>query len=104
MKTYRIELADSAKSDMREAVRWISNEASPATAAQWLARLHKTISTLRRQPGRCPLADENDRFPEEIRVLIHGKRRSKYRIVFIIQEDCVTVLYVRHGARDELQP
>ena len=104
MKTYRIEIADSVKADMREATRWIGNQASPAIAAKWLTRIHKAINTLRRQPLRCPLADENDKFPEEIQVLIHGKRHSKYRIVFTIRDDTVVVLYVRHGARDELNP
>ncbi len=104
MKIYRVELSDSAKADLREATRWISNEASPTAAAKWLTRTHKTISTLKRQPLRCPLADENDKFPEEIRVLIHGKRYLRYRIVFTIRDDTVVVLYVRHGARDELNP
>ncbi len=104
MKKHRIELAATAKADLREATRWISDEASPAAADKWLARLYKTISTLERQPLRCPLADENDDFPEEIRVLLHGKRHSKYRIVFTIREDTVVVLYVRHGARDQLRP
>lgn len=104
MKRYRIELAASARADMLETARWIGNEASVAAADAWLARLYKAIATLERQPLRCPLAEENDRFPEEIRVLLHGKRHAKYRIVFTVREDAVVVLYVRHSARDELQP
>ena len=73
MKEYRLELAASARADMREAAQWIRQEVSPEAADRWLAQLHKAILTLRRQPLRCPLADENDRFPEEIRVLVHGK-------------------------------
>ena len=97
MKTYNIEIADMPEADIRDATRWLGNQASPAVAAKWLAQLHKTINTLKRQPLRCPLADENDKFPEEIRVLIHGKRRSKYRIIFSIRENTVVVLYVRHA-------
>lgn len=104
MKEYSIEIAISARIDMAETARWMRDEISPSAAEKWLARLHKTILSLRRQPLRCPLADENDRFLEEIRVLVHGKHPSKFRIVFTIREDAVVILYVRHGARDELRP
>ena len=104
MKRYRIELAASAKADIRETTRWIRDEVSPASAAQWLVRLDKAIGTLERQPLRCPLADEDDGFPEEIRVLPLGRRPAKYRIVFTIRGASVVVLYVRHTARDELRP
>lgn len=104
MKTYQVELAASAKADLREAMRWISRDASPAAAGRWLAKLHKVIRTLERQPLRCPLADESDQFPEEIRVLLHGKRRKAYRVVFTVRDEAVVVLYIRHDARDELNP
>ena len=48
MKTYQVELAASAKADVREATRWISHEASPAAADRWLAKLYKVIRTLER--------------------------------------------------------
>ena len=55
-------------------------------------------------PERCPLAVENDKFPDEIRESLYGKsgkRRHKHRIIFTIREDTVHVLYVRHTARDD---
>jgi Txe/YoeB family toxin of Txe-Axe toxin-antitoxin module len=67
----------------------------------------KKIDTLRRHPTRCPLAAENDKFPEEIRELLYGrsgKRIHKHRILFTVREDTVHILYVRHTARDELEP
>ena len=102
--TYRIELADTAKADLQEATRWIRDEVSPAAADRWLAGLLKAANTLQKQPLRCPLAAESDKFPEDIRLLLHGKRKKKYRILFTISNDVVIILYVRHTARDELEP
>ena len=62
------------------------------------------METLTRQPTRCPRAIESGKFPEELRELLYGKRRSKYRIIFTIRDDEVVVLYVHHGARNELEP
>ena len=61
------------------------------------------------KPGPCAarLAAESDKFPEEIRELLYGrggKRRHKHRILFTIREDTVHILYIRHTARDELEP
>jgi hypothetical protein len=37
--------------------------------------------------------------------LLYGRsKRHKHRIIFTIREDTVHILYVRHSARDELEP
>jgi plasmid stabilization system protein ParE len=103
---YRIELAATAKADIHGQAQWLRDEASPA-AEKWLARLYKAIDALQSRPLRCPVAAENDKFPEEIRELLYGrggKRKHKHRIIFTIRHDTVYVLYVRHTARDELEP
>jgi hypothetical protein len=33
-----------------------------------------------------------------------GKRLHKHRIIFTVRKDTVHILYVRHTARDELEP
>jgi plasmid stabilization system protein ParE len=102
---YRVELAASAKADIREAARWVRDRASPATADKWLAGLLKTINSLETHPVRCPVAAESHKFPTEIRELLHSKRKQdRYRIIFQVIEHTVYVLYVRHTARDEIEP
>jgi plasmid stabilization system protein ParE len=104
---YRIELAATAKADIRGQAQWLREQVSPAAADQWLAGLHKAIDTLQTRPLRCPIAAESDKFPEEIHELLYGrrgKRTHKRRIIFTVRQDTVYVLYVRHTARDELEP
>ncbi|WP_152054179.1 type II toxin-antitoxin system RelE/ParE family toxin [Tautonia marina] len=102
MNPFDIEITATAKAELQEAAQRISEESSPAIAAAWLDRLLQTIDTLRYHPLRCPLARENDHFPEEIRVLAYGRHRSQRRILFTVEGSTVTVLYIRHGARGEL--
>ncbi len=102
--TYRVIIEPTAERSIREAVRWISRRKSPLAAAKWFNALEKKIRTLRTLPGRCPLAAEDDKFPEEIRELLHGRQRQKYRVLFTIRQDEVHVLFVRHGAQDEIGP
>lgn len=103
--TYRIIIEPTAERELRSAVRWKTEHASPTVAALWYNGLIKIIGTLQRQPSRCPLAAENDKFPEEIRELLYGRQEQhKHRIIFTICDDAVPVLYVRHSARDELEP
>ena len=101
---YRIELAATAKADIREQARWLRDRASPARAERWLAGLYRAIGTLETRPLRCPVAAESDKFPEEIRELLHGRRGHKHRIIFKVADETVFVLYVRHAARDALEP
>ena len=105
--TYRIIIEPTAEREIRSAVRWKTEHASRTVAARWYDGLIAKIDTLRHRPTRCPLAPEDDKFPEEIRELFYGrggKRAHKYRIIFTIRDDAVHVLYVRHTARDELEP
>jgi plasmid stabilization system protein ParE len=105
--TYAIIIEPTAEQEIRSAVRWQTENASLTVAARWYDGLVKKIDTLRRHPTRCPLAAENDKFPEEIRELLYGrsgKRRHKHRIIFAIREDTVHIPYVRHTARDEIEP
>jgi plasmid stabilization system protein ParE len=104
---YGVELAATAKTDIHGQAQWLRDEASPAFADKWLTGLYKAIDTLQTRPLRCPVAAENDKFPVEIRELLYGrpgKRKHKHRIIFTIRHDTVYVLYVRHTARDELEP
>jgi plasmid stabilization system protein ParE len=102
--TYRIIIEPTAEREIRSAVRWKTENASPTVAARWYNGLLKKIATLRTHPSRCPLAAENDKFPVEIRELLYGRRRNIFRIIYTIQNDTVFILYVHHGARQELEP
>ena len=49
------------------------------------------------------LADiENARI--KIRQLLIGKREGVYRVLFVIEEETVYILRIRHGARGRLEP
>lgn len=57
------------------------------------------IATLQEKPLRCPLAIENDIFPEDTRQLLYGKSQNIYRVLFAIRDTKVHILYVRHSAQ-----
>jgi plasmid stabilization system protein ParE len=100
---YRVIIEPTAERGIRDAIRWIAARGSPAAAAKWYNGLVKKVSTLTTQPFRCPIAAENDKFPEEIRELLYGRRNNRFRIIFTVRDDLVLVLYVHHGARDEIE-
>ncbi len=103
--TYRVLIEPTAAAGIRSATAWYTRNASPAVAARWYNGLIKKIDTLRKSPRRCPRADEDEDFDEEIRVLVYGKRRGIYRVLFTIRDDAVHILlYVRHGAQGPVTP
>jgi plasmid stabilization system protein ParE len=101
---YRVLIEPTARAGIRSAIVWIARERSATAATRWYNSLEKTILKLGKYPRRFPVAAENDKFPEEIRELLHGKKTMRYRIIFTIRDDAVHVLYVRHAARDEIEP
>ena len=93
---YRVVIEQGARDDLESILLWLG-EQSERVARSWYVRVKAAVQSLDHSPLRCPLAPENDYFPEEIRHLLHGRRRYVYRILFTIRDKTVHVLHVRHG-------
>ena len=84
--------------------RWYV-ERSPAAAARWLGGLTRSMNSLAKNPGRHPLSpDDSEALGCEVRVLLYGRRRGVFRILFAIDGDTVTVLRIRHSAQGPIEP
>ncbi|MDR3633991.1 MAG: type II toxin-antitoxin system RelE/ParE family toxin [Isosphaeraceae bacterium] len=101
--TYRVVIQPRAERDIWTAAQWIENESKSATKAlRWVRGIRARIETLKANPKHCPVDPDSVAFGEEVRVLLHGKRHGKHRILFAIRGDTVHVLTVRHSARRSL--
>jgi len=101
--TYRVVLTARADRELEEASDWWAKNRSQDQAARWYAGFSDAITSLEKDPQRCPLAPENARFPYEIRELHYGLgSRPTHRAVFTIRPDMVLVLTIRHAAQAEL--
>lgn len=97
--SFRIVVEDQAYAEMEEAYQWIA-QYSPEKATLWYFDITEKIESLQQYPYRCPLAPENELFPEEIRQLIF----EKYRILFTVRDEDIHVLHVWHSRRDYARP
>ncbi len=57
---------------------------------------------MKTSPERCPIDPDSDVYGAEVCVLLHGRRRGVYRILFTIRTDIVHVLTVRHSTQRSL--
>ena len=103
---FQVEVTARAQADADEAHAWMTEHISRAHADEWYRELFHQIETLKRHPTRCAIAAESGKFTQEIRELVYGKGRhkQKYRILFASHENVVTVLYIYHSSRKELEP
>jgi len=98
MKRWNVIVELPAQRDIAEAHLWLT-EQSPAAADRWFDSVYHTIGSLELFPERCPLAPESKFLNVEIREILHGRRRHKYRILFTVSKGNVHILHVRQGAR-----
>jgi len=96
--TYRVELTDRARRDLRRLYRAIDAGGSEV-ASGWFNGLEAAVLSLRLYPERCPTTPER----EDLRHLLYGST-DVYRVIFRIDphERRVIVVHVRHGARRPL--
>jgi len=103
--SFRVIITAHAEADMQDAARWWASERSAEQAGRWLAGLDEKLRSLGDSPQRWPLAPEHRQFPYELRELNYGLGpRRTHRAIFMIADDLVLVLAVRHAAQDRLRP
>lgn len=81
---YRVSLSGPAEKDAYAAFERI-RDAAPTHAEKWLSRLFAAISSLDKQPARCPVIPEARELGFPARHLLYGKGRGVYRIIFHIR-------------------
>jgi toxin ParE1/3/4 len=97
--TYRVELTARAGRNLERIFQTI-NAADSLQAKAWFNGLETAIQSLAEHPARSPIIQEDSR----LRHLLYGTGRTVYRIIYLIDEGrrTVTVLHIRHGARQPL--
>ncbi len=104
MTQYEVKLTSRGERDFQNACQWYA-ERSTVAANNWYDGTQLALDSLKGNPERCPLADENLRFPIELRQLTFGSgRKLTHRIIFAIRPDAVVVYAIRHTAQDEWRP
>jgi len=101
---YRVIVTARANADTIEAFRF-KIEQSTQAAARWLAGLEKAIAKLSKSPERHPVAEEeSERLGITLRQMIYGKKPGTYRLLFSIEDDAVVLHFIRHSARNLIDP
>jgi plasmid stabilization system protein ParE len=100
---YRVHISDKAEADVAGVLAWLQSQSAARAGARWFAALWKAIDTLEVTPERCSLAVETEEIGQEIRELLFGRRRVKYRILFQVRSNTVHILRIWHSARDAIR-
>lgn len=101
--TYRVIFQPRALANLEEQYHYIAND-SPEAAARWFNRFVHALEGLARFPERCPVARESHLAGREICQLLFGKRSGVRRAYFVIEDDTVRILCIRHSAQTDAAP
>jgi plasmid stabilization system protein ParE len=99
---FRVVLTVKAEADVDAVLKWFSDRRVRDAGGRWYGQLIAKLGTLENHPERCALAAESEDLGQEIRELLLGRRRYRYRILFKITDETVVILRVWHGARDAI--
>lgn len=95
---FQVRTTKTAELQIETAYFWLKKRNS-TYADEWFKGLMNAIASLQEKPQRCSFATESEVFSEEVRQLLYGKSRNKYRVLFTIREDIVYILFVRHTSQ-----
>jgi hypothetical protein len=99
---FRVSISPTALADI-EALLFHQVEISLGHASSWLLDLEVAVFSLSELPLRCGLAFESMAFQLEVRQLLCGKGREKYRVLFTVEGDEVRVHHARHTRQRPLE-
>jgi len=92
LKNFLVEIKPTAEQDLAQRYEQIAEE-SPQNALNWYLRMITAIEKLDLLAERCPLAPEDRDLNLGIRHLVIGD----YRALYIINDEVVEILHVRHS-------
>ena len=98
---YEVTIQSEAFQEIESAYRWLCDNSTPDIANNWYNDLQTAIESLSTFPKRCPIVPEAEFFDREVRQFVVGKNQ-KYRILYIVQNDRVSILHVRHSRQSRL--
>ncbi len=99
---FRVDISPQAKQDATEILEWLLAQYAGETGLRWFQGLETAVVSLAKMPERCPLAPENDSVPFEMRQLLYGSKRHRYRILFTIEGNRVIILRIRRPGQQRL--
>jgi plasmid stabilization system protein ParE len=92
---YQLFIRPEVESDIREAAEHYEREASPELAKDFVREVRKAIRRIRENPLLFMVRHKR------LQVRWAFPRRFPYRIVFVAEDDIVTVLCVVHAKRHD---
>ncbi len=99
---FRVLLTARAEADVEAVLKWFADQRATDAGGRWFAQLMARLDTLEQHPERCSLAAESADLDEEIRELLVGRRRYKYRLLFQITGKTDQILRVWHSSRNAI--
>ncbi len=99
--SYQVIIQPTAFQEIETSYRWMCDNLSAEVANNWYYQLQDIIASLQKFPNRCTIAPEAATIGREIRQIWVGKQR-KYRVLFVVEEDVVAILHVRHSRQSYL--
>jgi plasmid stabilization system protein ParE len=101
---FQVQITDQAEATVDEVFRWIA-ERSPDGALRWRAEFDRAGERLEESADTFPLAPESDMFPEPVREVYFKTRRGrKYRVLFVVRDEIVTIFAIRGPGQDLISP
>lgn len=97
--TYSVHVEAMAVADAEEHRSGLE-EFSPQAAERYTQMIEKAVASLADFPRRYPLAPEAQTHHREIHHMFVGR----YRIVYVVLDDSVRVVRIRHASQQNLKP
>lgn len=102
---FDVKVTPLAKVDIDRNAQWWADNHSVEKAVHWADTVEQQMQALQSMPARFGVAQENDRFPIEIRSMPVGLgTHPTYRAVYTVVESTVHILAVRRGSERPLEP
>ncbi len=100
---FEVILTKRAMEELEANYDWWAENRSLEQANRWYSGLIGKLLTLEVNPERCPLAFEHKSFGMKVHQVTYGLSNNvTHRALFVVRENKVVVLRVRHLAQKDL--
>ena len=98
----RVIVQPPASRDIDDICTFLAGRCSATAVEAWYNGCMQAIRSLATNAERCSRARESARLGVDLRQLLYRRHQSVHRLLFVIRDDAVRVVHIRHSARAEM--
>ena len=102
--SFKVIIQPRALRDLDDGYQYLADCYSVKSAINWYNGFLIRLKSLEKNPLRFGFARESRQFENDIRQILYRRHKNVHRALYVVEDDIVRILCIRHSAQSDVKP